>query len=297
MYVVSQLNREQLASYAELTFPSLREELLGEPKKAAVVAVGASWFGKPIGLIWGYYWADLAAGRIRTIFVTGNCRRRGVGAAMLREMESAMGRLGCKELFFEYRYDPDRSTMWERLFRKSGWDRKHGSLHTFTASISRFLELDWVRRRSAGLPEGFAFFSWGDLTEAERTVVKAGEGAWYPAGMSPMFNEKRTEPNLSVGLRFGTDIIGWTIIHDYDDDTVVGDRMYVRPPYQAQGRAVLTMVESVRRIAEAGYPLVRFDVSGNNKPMLRFVERRMKPSLVEAYEMVRMNKEMADNGL
>jgi hypothetical protein len=28
-------------------------------------------------------------------------------------------------------------------------------------------------------------------------------------GMSPMFNKKRTEPNLSVGLRFGTDIIGW----------------------------------------------------------------------------------------
>jgi GNAT superfamily N-acetyltransferase len=82
------------------------------------------------------------------------------------------------------------------------------------------------------------------------------------------------------------------IIHEYDEETVIGDRMYIRPPYQAQGRAVAAMIEAVRRIADANVPFAQFDVADTNKPMLRFVERKMKPCLVDSYKMVRLGKRM-----
>jgi GNAT superfamily N-acetyltransferase len=297
MYIVTRLSREQLASYAELTFPSLQEELLAESGRVRVVAAGASWFGKPVGLVWANYWPRHGYGRIRTMFVIGKYRRRGIGSAMLRELESALEQSGCREMSFEYRQDSDRSPMWERLFRKSGWEPAPNTYRTFILSTERFFEMDWVRSEVTCLPPGFSIFSWGELKEEERAVLKAGEGVWYPSALSPFYNPGKTNPKLSVGLRRGSEIVGWVTIQHYDDETAIGDRMYVRPPYQSQGRVIPAMTEAIRRVAEAGYPYLRFEVSGANTPMLRFVERRMKPCIVHAYETARVYRRMANPGI
>jgi len=81
MYTVTRLSREQLATYAGLTFPSLQEELLAESGRVQVVAAGASCFGKPVGLVWANYWPRHEYGRIRTMFVIGKYRRRGIGCS------------------------------------------------------------------------------------------------------------------------------------------------------------------------------------------------------------------------
>ncbi|MFC5469194.1 GNAT family N-acetyltransferase [Cohnella suwonensis] len=293
MYSFIRLNREQLSSYAELTFPSMHEELLSESEESSVLAIGASLFGKPIGLIWGNYGAQHARGRIKTIFVTDKYRRRGIGGAMLREVELAFEQLGCKEIRFDYKQDPSRSLIWERLFQQSGWSHSYGSLHTFTASVSQFMKMEWVQRQR--LSEDFSFITWSELKEEERAVIEAGRDVWYPASMTPLRKESRMSPNLCVFLRYGAEIVGWMIFHEHDEDTVIGDRMYARHPYQSQGRAVSAMIEAGRRIAEAKYPFAQFNVSGNNKQMLRFVERRMKPCLVDFYELVRLNKRLTDS--
>ncbi|MFC5469191.1 GNAT family N-acetyltransferase [Cohnella suwonensis] len=291
MYSFVRLNNEQLSSYAELTFPSLREELLSESREPSVIAIGAMLFGKPIGLVWGKYWARYGYGQIKTIFVIDKYRRRGIGGSLLREMELAFEQLGCKEMRFDYRHDQARSLIWERLFQQTDWSHTYGSLHTFTVSVSQLMELEWVRRQR--LPERFSFMTWSELKAEEQAFIEAGKDVWYPASMTPLHKETSKTVNLSVGLRYGADIIGWMIIHEHDEDTVIGDRMYVRQPFQAQGRAVSAMIEAVRRIAEAGFRFARFDVSGNNKQMLRFVERKMKPCLVDSYEVVRLNKRLA----
>ena len=139
MYTVTRLSREQLATYAGLTFPSLQEELLAESGRVQVVAAGASCFGKPVGLVWANYWPRHEYGRIRTMFVIGKYRRRGIGSAMLRELESALEQSGCREMSFEYRQDSDRSLLWERLFRRSGWEPVPNTYRTFIFSTERFL--------------------------------------------------------------------------------------------------------------------------------------------------------------
>lgn len=275
-------SREDRQAYAMLTFPSLHDELLSESEQRKVAAFGAQLFGKPIGLAWASWWPQRRRGELRTIHVTSAYRGRGIGTLLLKALERALAEAGCDTLDFKFRAGTACAPVWQRM--TAHWDLPRNDLLTFTMSIPRFLAQPWVGAWRTN--ERLDIFSWDTLSEAEKARIREGDNVWYPHHLSPFIRERYLFPGLSVGLREGNETIGWMTIEEYDDGTVIGDRMFAKPPHDGQGRGIMLIAEAARRCREAGFQTGRFEVSAGNVPMRRFVERRMKPCIVDSYEVV-----------
>ncbi|MFK7692790.1 GNAT family N-acetyltransferase [Paenibacillus sp. HJGM_3] len=283
METITLLNsREERQAYAMLTFPSLRDELLTESEQCKVAAVGAELLGKPIGLAWANWWPQRKRGELRTLHVTSAYRRRGIGAALLRAIERGLAEAGCDTLDFKYRAGTAGAPVWQRM--TAHWDLPRIGLLIFTMSIPRFLAEPWVGAWRTN--KRLEVFSWDTLSEEEKARIREGDNDWYPHHLSPFIRERYLVPGLSVGLRDGNETIGWMTIEEYDDGTVIGDHMFAKSPHDGLGRGIRLIAEAARRCCEAGFQKGRFEVSVGNVPMLRFVERRMKPCIVDSYEVV-----------
>ncbi|MBO9609293.1 MAG: GNAT family N-acetyltransferase [Paenibacillaceae bacterium] len=281
-------SREERQAYAMLTFPSLHDELLNESEQRKVVAVGAQLFGKPIGLAWASWWPQHNRGELRTMHVVSAYRRRGIGALLLEAVERALAEAGCDTFDFKFRAGTAGAPIWQRM--TSQWDLPRLSVLTFTMSIPRFLELPWVG--AWRMNERLRVIGWDTLNEAEKARIREGDNGWYPHQLSPFIRERYFVPGLSVGLCDGDETIGWMTVESYDDETVIGDRMFAKPPYDGQGRGIMLVAEAAKRSMEAGFRTGRFEVSAGNVPMLRFVERRMKPCLTDSYEVVHKRRRL-----
>lgn len=281
-------SREERQTYAMLTFPSLHDELLSESEQRKVAAVGAQLFGKPIGLAWASWWPRRGIGELRTIHVASAYRGRGIGTALLKAIERALAEAGCATLDFKFRAGTAGAPVWQRM--TAHWDLPRIGMLTFTMSIPQFLAQPWVGAWRTN--ERLDVFGWDTLSEAEKARIKEGDNDWYPHHLSPFIRERYQIPGLSVGLRDGNETIGWMTVEEYDDGTVIGDRMFARPPHDGQSRGIMLIAEAAGRCREAGFQTARFDVSVGNVPMRRFVERRMKPCIADSYEVVRKSRRL-----
>ncbi|TNJ64878.1 GNAT family N-acetyltransferase [Paenibacillus hemerocallicola] len=289
METITLLNcREERQAYAMLTFPSLHDELLSESEQRKVAAVGAELFGKPIGLVWASWWPQRKRGELRTIYIASAYRGSGIGTALLKTIERVLAEAGCDTLDFKFRAGTAGAPVWQRMTAQ--WDLPRTGILTFTMSIPQFLAQPWVGAWRTN--KRLDIFSWDTLSEAEKARIKEGDNDWYPHHLSPFIRERYLVPGLSVGLRDGNETIGWMTVEEYDDGMVIGDRMFARPPHDGQGRGIMLIAEAARRCCEAGFQTARFDVSIGNVPMRRFVERRMKPCLVDSYEVVHKSKRL-----
>lgn len=275
-------SREHRQAYAMLTFPSLHDELLCESEQRKVAAVGAQLFGKPIGLAWASWWPQRRRGSLRTIHIASAYRGRGIGTKLLKAIERLLADAGCETLDFKFRAGTAGAPVWQRM--TAHWDLPRYGTLTFTMSLPQFLRQPWVGAWRTN--ERLNVFTWDTLSEAEKERIREGEDDWYPRHLSPFIRERYQVPGLSVGMRDGTETIGWMTIEEYDDGTAIGDRMFARPPHDGQGRGIMLIVEAAKRCSEAGFQTGRFDVNVANVAMRRFVERRMKPCMVDSYEVV-----------
>jgi ribosomal protein S18 acetylase RimI-like enzyme len=119
-----------------------------------------------------------------------------------------------------------------------------------------------------------------ELTAQERTKIKQREnGLNYPDELYP-FKEDRIEALSSVGLRYGEEVVGWSIVQRVMPNCVAYKSLFVKPEFQSIGLGVHLFVASAnRQLSDEKVTEAMFIVLKDNTRMLRFVKRHIVPYL------------------
>lgn len=278
MYYTEQINETMIKDFEKLTYTEFRPLLKKAGGESPVIAFGALVYpAQPIGLILGEIVKD---GRmhIHTIFIKPKYRRLGAAAALLKEMQQSATAKNCPGISFGFIDDNPYSELFNKLLQKCGWQPADTVMLLYKLDMEHLLEKDAPLFSLMELPESFTVSSWQELSKQDFEGIKKGQGIWYPELTSPFLEDERVDPFNSVFLRDeNKEIIGWTITHLLDSETMLYRNIFVKDEYRAMGYAMILMGNAIWRQYDRGIYKLMFCVHVKNKHMNRIVSRFMKP--------------------
>ncbi len=111
------------------------------------------------------------------------------------------------------------------------------------------------------------------------------------ARFNPFLEEDKLEPLNSLGLRYQNRVVGWVITHRIAPDTIRYTQMFVYPDTQPLSRSILLLAKAIQLQVEAKQATKgTFRVDMDNKPMVKFVYRRLAPYLDEIRKAWQVSK-------
>ena len=162
-------------------------------------------------------------------------------------------------------------------------------MYTLGMKVKQLSKIPWLS--GLAFPEGFSTFSWGKLTTEERERVEQGCGSWYPPVLSPFIDEHKIDLHYSLGLRFQGDVIGWMIVQRLAINLLLYKTLFVQKQFQHKARGVTLLAEAIRNAYET-FPFGICFIENENEAMLRLLNRRLEPFILNRKLSVRTSKEM-----
>ena len=316
------LNRELAQRYRALTLPAYRHLLNLEPQPCAPtegdrrlvypVAIGAMRKRSPIGLALGTLpLKEADHPRLVSLYVTPRERRSGVASALLRALEEAVRERSFDRLSTVYRSEMPWAASFEALLHKLDWSppRPHEILTRFR--LSEAMESNWFRKfqpqipgRYSWIPPGrhsenhLTFFPWKKVRARDLEMLYASqlEKRWIPDDQLPwQFERRDIEPASSLGIRLGTEIVGWVINHALDERSIRMTHLFIRRDLARQDLLSPALVESLRRAHEASFSRAHLNVGWRDHELALFAKRFLAPwcgQVAESRESIKSLKPM-----
>lgn len=290
MISLNRLNVFNAVRYRALTFPSYQPLL--QSLNGSIVAIGAAIADEPVGLVLAEIQADQVA-KILSIYVKPNHRQRGVGTALLTELEQVLRQWGCPTALMVYAVGKPTTLALEQLLHTCGWPAPEPRM-LICRCDRRMRSAPWIDR--ASLPKTFTIFPWVELTAAERHAIQHQQetAPWIPESLVPFNYEQSMEPLNSVGLRYQGQVVGWVITQRFKPDTICYSCSFVRQDLQQRGRIIPLYAEAIKRhYSRPEIPNATWVVPYVYPGMVQFVQHRMAEYMTTIDEFRRSIKPLA----
>ena len=279
VYYVERITEGMIKDFERLTYTEFRPLLYKAGSHSSVIAFGALIYpDQPIGLILGEVKKD---GRllIHTVFIKPKHRGLGVATALFKEIESAAVMNKCREIHVGFINDNPYNEAFTKLLHRCGWQIPgETTMLLYKMDMEHLVEEEAPLFSIMELPGSFSVSSWQEISQQEFVEIKEGKDIWYPESTSPFLEVERVDPFNSVFLRDENKrIIGWTIAHRLDSETILYRNIYVKDEYRSMGYALLLMGNAIWRQYDRGIYKLMFCVHVKHKNMNRIVSRFMKP--------------------
>ncbi len=292
MYSINRLNVFNAFRYRSLTFPSYQPLL--QIMNGSIVAMGAAIDDEPIGLALAEIQPDQVA-KILSIYVKPAYRQKGVGTALLTELERTLNQQGCTTALIVYVAGKPATPALEKLLHTCDWSLPEPRM-LICRCDRRMRSAAWIDQ--ASLPKTFTIFPWTELTAAERQTLQQQqeESPWMPESLVPFHYEQSMEPLNSVGLRYQGEVVGWVITQRFKPDTICYSCSFVRPDFQQRGRIIPLYAEAIKRhYSRPEIPYATWVVPYVYPGMVQFVQRRMAEYMTTIDEFRRSLKPLSEN--
>jgi GNAT superfamily N-acetyltransferase len=271
-----------MRDYAHLTFPPIHKRVQGRPLHEPLIAVTARVPEWPewVGLALAQHTASAAGAEVVSLFVVPNQRQRGIGSGLLTHLAHVVAEQGRRSIHLTYRDDWPGAVALERILARQGWSTPRDTLLLCKARLTSVLQAPWFAQ--ARLATGYHVFPWDDLTPAEQQAIAARQAreGWFPAVLDPFQEAARREPTSSLGLRWHDEVVGWMITHRINTETVQYTSLFITPGRRHRAQAVPLLAAAGQRQAAQQIPFSTFQIDVTNDPMRRFLERRLRNSLL-----------------
>ena len=280
-----QVHRWSAPLFAKLTFPRFGHRLQMAGTDRSVMAVGAVSGDHAAGLVLGEHQLVGGVSEVLSLYVAPSYRGRGIGTALLKELEAVSTARGCQRMELVYVEKPPATHALERLLLRLDWQPPQVRM-VLCKVDRRVLQASWFTKPN--LPPEFEIFPWCDLRLDERVEIERSqrERSWYPETLSPFQDEDTQEPVTSLGLRYQGAVAGWLITHRLDARTVRYTTLFVREDLRGQHCWLALLHEALQRQAQALglQSLGSFGVHAQNASMLRLLDAYLAPYLAERRE-------------
>lgn len=283
MITIEPLTTADADACRPLTFPRYYGVLPEAGADGPAFGVKAANALGPAGLALAYARPGEPNAQLLSLFVAPAQRNAGLGTTLLRRLEETLAAAGCERLWATYSSGPAAAPAFERVLEKRGWEPPRPQVTIFKSDMAHLGRAPWLE---LPLPEEFSAVPWGELGEAEREGVLAGQTGqpWYPEDLSPFLEPDIMEPLTSVGLRFEGRVIGWMICHRIAEDAIRYSSLFVREEFRERRLGVPLVAAALRRQRASPIARLIWIVSVKNAVMLRLVERYLTPYLTSRSE-------------
>lgn len=290
---IATLNRLTAPLFAPMTFPAYRRRALLAGEPGGPVACGATEDGRPIGLALLEHVVGLGP-MLRSLFVQPEQRGRGIGSALLAAAEAAALANEWDELRTVYTAGGAGIDAFERVLARSGWDPPARRTWVMRATPVGLTEA-FARVRLRPLDPATEIFPWRDLSDAEarELVRRQRETGWPNIEVFPFHYGPHFEPETSVGVRHGGEVVGWVVNHRVDATTLRFTCSYLREERQGTARLVVAYRHVVSAMPAAGFREVVWTVPVEFPRMVHFAEKRIGPFLTSKRETRGSRKQLA----
>ncbi len=270
------LNETSAVPYRAMTFPVYQPVLAAAGQDPTVIALGAAFRGRPVGLALAQVPATGGPTPVRSLYVAPAWRGLGIGGGLLSRMEEELRDRGLPRVWLTYLSDKPATPALEHILARRGWEVAEPKMLHLTTSVPSISRAPWMRFDR--FPSGFSTFPWSALSGTDLRHLER-EQTWIPPELAPSRWEGY-DRRISLGLCYQGEIAGWMIVHQIEPGTVRFSTGWVRPDLQ-RGRRVPPFVPLCiavfRRAAAAGIERGVWDVSRHQGPMTSFARKWMLP--------------------
>ncbi|HHP7231639.1 MAG TPA: GNAT family N-acetyltransferase [Xenococcaceae cyanobacterium] len=268
---VYNLTTANTVEFDPLTFPSIKKRWQATKQRGYLGGVAAFLNEEMVGLVLVELLPKTA--EIISFFVTPQYRHQGIGCQLFSHLEKALIKLKCPRIQLKYRVSELTEKALESIFKKQNWETPRIDFLITKTTIEALSQAPWVYKYP--LPKKFTVFPWVELTNTEKASILKRKA--YPDTLNPFIEDPRLEPLNSLGLHYQGEVIGWTINHRIDSETIRYSVMFVEEKFQRMGRGFSLLTEAVKRQIDSGIPYATAAVASKNTSMLHCVERYHKP--------------------
>jgi GNAT superfamily N-acetyltransferase len=283
-YTIRQLRGGETAAFQDMVRTGPPDPLTDEPVEGEVLALGAYFAGRPIGVLIGVGDGEGSrpTAQLVDLQVVPEHRRVGVGRSLLACFEAGAALGGYPTAVA--RHPTERfSPAFESLLGRAGWLPQR-RWHRYRCDLTALADY-WWRRDLHRLPSGFTVTPWHQLTAEEAAEIEElGRQGWYSRAVSPFEDDPETPAPLevdevaSVALRCAGRVVGWVVCERWSAEVVYIASLFVSPALRANGlrRASLggaLMGESIERFVSDGAALAVFDVDPDVRGPRVYVSR------------------------
>lgn len=280
---VELLSPASAPAFQGLTFPAY-QALLADSACIAIGAVGS----RPVGMALAKPASDKNLLDVLSVYVEKSYRDQGIATRMVEAVIAESRRRGYGGLRTQYRAPKPAL---ERVLAKTGWTASAPYLTTYKTDAriraTPLLELGFE------LDDSYEIFGWSELAAEDRLQIDALlEQEPLPSQfVSPWLEAERVEPLNSLGVRFQGRVVGWSLTHRLDPQTIRYSGIFVHPGHRGlkgMGVSLCLLIESIQRHlphATAEIPFASFVVRHDNPFMPSIASRYLAPYAFEKQEM------------
>ena len=293
MLKFKRLERHEANQCKELTFPSYRhlldmqpcyrhtdvEDRLIQPMVVAAFddtkVVGLAVLELPIEK------AEKEKPELLSLFVLEGERNRGVGTALLGNVEEEVRRSGWDAMVIVYMIGSDRKqgiVALENLLEKQGWDSPVTRMVSVRFTIKSLQPAPWLNKYK--LRSGYELFPWTDITQTEKQNLwkSQQESPWIPNNLVPWKHDHNGfEPVSSVGIRYRGEIVGWVINHRMNEDSVRFTCSFIRDDLARLARILPAYTASYNELNKIGVKNCSFTTPLQHIGMAAFAKKWFGP--------------------
>ncbi|NEO89339.1 MAG: GNAT family N-acetyltransferase [Moorea sp. SIO3G5] len=284
MYELTGLDKfGQAFFYQSLTFPLFRSKLRTVESEESIVAIGAFYLNKPVGLVLAEISKNCYSAEVLSLFVKPNYRGQGIGTALLTRIEKVLSLRGCQEVELIYTTGRSGILELEYLLRKCNWSPPESRRLICQSTTDKIAKAPWMQ---LSMSSSYQIFPWIEITQAERRTIEEQQQQhpWIDPDLVPWKYEKELEPLNSLGLRYRGEVVGWVITHRIAPDTIRYSSMFVRKDLQKMAIGMTLVVNAIKLQAQVNIPNYVCSVQITNTAMSNFVNKHMSPYLTSFEE-------------
>ncbi len=286
MYFVRRFSPEDSIKYASVINTGRQRRF--DTSSDQVISVGAFVGGELAGFAVSRRKQEqqFDSAEMLSISVAYNQRRIGIGSALLMHLERELIFAGVQLLEFTLIAENRGADALRALLRKQHWPKPEPCALFASTTHELMVKAPWVQ---LNLPNAFEVFPWQNLRSNERDTIREQlESGLLPDSLNPLQDfHSACQISGSFGLRHRGQLAGWCLFYPVSTDTITCGALYVNKTSRKQASGVALLAASIRNTA--GYKYM-FDVSFDNREMLTFLERHLRPYLLSVKTAIRSRK-------
>ncbi|MCE2981926.1 MAG: GNAT family N-acetyltransferase [Parachlamydia sp.] len=268
---------EFLAAYRPF-LPTQLYDRLYLPLENEWLAVEAALNSEIVGLALAECYFTPQTAQLFALHVREPLRNQGIGQSLLSTLEKTLHEKKIKALGFEYEKSDPAAPALERILKNLGWSPPSYYFIRLTFDTAAF-NPPWIQR-SVSFPKGFTLFPWQKRTLSDKQRIHyLMEQGHFPPYLSPLREEAAIHMPSSFGLRHEGKIIGWSITHLLNEETLRYTTLYIHSNYKQLGLGMRLGLLSIQANKAALVPkaLLEFNLKGIDPTWRQFVKRKILP--------------------
>jgi len=275
--VIKFINPDMVNGLDTMTFPAYRS-LLYQSEHPHVCIVGG-YLQNNIATLLIATKVDASTWEILSLFTCKAYRAQGYAKEVVVFFCTHLRNNGVQTCMVKYMTHKENTPTLDCLCDALGFEPSKPRQFMIRGVLSQMQKAPWTRLFRNGLPKGFSIKFWADVTHEERKALyyASVHETWIPKDLNPFDFEENYAKALSLALVFEGEVVGWSITHVLDAQTLRFTNVYIKASLQLRGQFIALVNRTMDIMAQEGLLYGSWAVCVSYPKTIAFYQKHLIP--------------------